>query len=822
MPYVQYPLGKERTDHKTVKRYVIDNLNVHDKSGKWIVTGRAEFAADHFTGHKLFSAPILSTIAHGNVKSIDLSEAEKIAGYKGFLTQQEVPGWRNAAWDCDVVQWGQPIGAVIADNWYTALRCINVIKVEYDVHDAVIDPDDALEAYEKGEDYPWAGIVKDTNVHSRTNVVRGDVEAGIAKGDYQWDFEYPWTVTYAHQELEAHQSTAWWIGEDLYIYTGTQDPYSTLSSVAPSWGLPRHRCHIYSRFNCGGFGGKTADWGANAAAAASKKMGGYPVLFKNTRQSNGTGRQRSFSMRSKQRVGVMKDGTITGWESIMYCDEGMNSGTPCGDGIFGVQKTWNVMDAHYQVIGITTNTPSRYYWRDVADPPGGKNHETTLDKIAYKLGLNPLDVRLKNVNPEDIKAVEAGYYGSLPWGSFAIKELLNYVADWSDYRKKYHTPATKTVDDIYHNGDKRMHGIAISGHLDSHGGGFAAARGAMIKAFQDGTFHVLTGSARGTAGGTTVCCTVTAEVLGAKDEDVILGDWSNTDTGLNPGVQASSSHTISITSAFYNAAMEMKWKMFNIALTKAPFNQIEGITMDDLESYESVIYYKKDHSKSLPFSAVGLGNNLAASAGGYDTNNPNNQNALQKLLGQRAGGAWKDKSTQDGKPYIKVGDRLLANGQSAGVLELAVDPENGETEFINYYLAVDTGATIFKQGALREIGAATELIHSQGFYFGDIYDEATGADISSLYTEAQFPTYMDMDFSKHHFTDYQSEDAGGCLGCHGIAEPSLTNFCLVDQAIFSAIGLWVDAEMGAVGGADKVLKALERGIGADYEALMKA
>ncbi|MBR6332202.1 MAG: xanthine dehydrogenase family protein molybdopterin-binding subunit, partial [Dehalococcoidales bacterium] len=758
MPYVQYPLGKERTDHKTVERHVIDNLSVHDKSGKLIVTGRAMFTADHWTGQKYFAAPVLSTVSHANIKSIDFSEAKKLPGVIDVVTASDVPCWSNHV-DC----WGQAFAGVIADNWYTALRAVNLVKVEYEELPSIFDPDEAIENDGKA-DAVLVGNNPDSNLKVLRSVERGDLAEGFAQCDWIMDIEYPWTTSYAHNELEAHQSLAWWVGDDVYAYSGTQNVYGTKNAIVSAFKMPENRCHVYSPFNCGGFGGKTGEWGIVEACSMSKKVGGHPVLYKNTRQSNNTSIYRHFSVKSKMKVGGTNDGKILAWDAQYYSNDGYLY-CPAEDVLFGIQNTWDVPNAHYQITGVLTNTPKRKYWRDVGDPPGAHNTETALDKIAYKLGMNPLDLRLKNVNPVDTIAKEGA---ATHWGSFEITNLLNYAAEWSDYRNKYHLPATKTVDDIYHNGDKRMHGIAISSHMDSHGYSSGVGLGAIIKAHSDGTFHVITGSARGCAGGTTVCCTVTAEVLGAKDEDVILGAWANTDVGMNAGNQSGSKHTCSIASAFFNAAMEMKWKMYDLALKKAPFNAIAGITKADLESIDSVIYYKKDHSISLPFSKVGLGNCTASTAEGYNGTNSNVTNDLQNLLGQRNGGAWREKKNDKGETYIHIDDPVRTNGQSSAVCEVAVDTATGEVEILNYYLVVDSGCSIFKQGVIRELGTATELVHSTTLFFGDIYDEATGANISSLYTEAQFPTYLDFDFSTHHFTDYQSEDAGGPFGCHGI------------------------------------------------------
>ena len=85
---------------------------------------------------------------------------------------------------------------------------------------------------------------------------------------------------------------------------------------------------------------------------------------------------------------------------------------------------------------------------------------------------------------------------------------------------------------------------------------------------------------------------------------------------------------------------------------------------------------------------------------------------------------------------------------------------------------------------------------TQALFYGDVYDPGTGACISSQYTEAKLPTFMDMKTENFHVYDIESDDAGGPYGAHGIGEPASSNYSAIICAIFNATGKWADPQMG--------------------------
>lgn len=760
---------------------VIGNPANHDQVAMKVVTGQADFAADRFPMHKWYGAPKLSTIMRGKIKSVDATEALKEPGVKAVVTYKEVPGWTQ-----DIFQWGQEVAGVIADNWYTAVRATQLVKVEYEVGVGVFDPDEAAKS-----GAPLTGIFPDSNTKVMTDLKRGQGgEAGLAKADVSITSTTGWSTTYAHNELETHQSVAWWVGDDVYIWLPSQHIHGSKSAIVNALGMPAHKVHTFTHFTGGGHGGKTGDNSAIVSAAMSKVVNGHPVCFINSRHDNMCTKGRQFAVKSEIKIGAKSDGTFTGIDAKFTGDGGRNAYAPVGNAHFGLKNTFTIPDANMKVTLIGTNAPSRGYWRCVNDPPGAQSYDPAIDKLAEKLNMDPYELRMKNMRPETLPDQDSP---NLYWGGMQVKECFEWVHEASGYATKWHKPGAKKLE------DGRYHGIAITGHYDSHGAVGGGSRAGIVTMTPDGKVLVNVGGARGCEGGPTMCCHVVAEVMGMKYEDVRLGEWGNTDVSLDAGIQAGSGFTGGAGSAFYNAAVDCRNKVFAAAITKAGLKEIAGITISDLEAKDSEIIYKKDPTKKITYRQAMSGTApIAGTSAGWNGSATGGVGAD----GRGIGGAQRDKGS-----HIKAGDRVNTNGGCAACAEVAVDPETGEVEILNYWNAIDTGRTIFKQGTLKEIGSGVELMICQGLFFGDVYDAATGACISSLYTETLFPTFMDIKTERMGLKDIESDDVAGPYGAHGIGEPCVSNYSAITCAIFNATGVWVDPDKGPMT-PDKVLKAL--------------
>lgn len=731
-----------------------------------VLTGKADFVADHFPGQKLYGAAKHATITHGTIKSIDASKALAMPGVKAVITYKEAP----TVFKSTVLFWGQPVAAIVADDWYTALRAVNQIDVTYEVLPAVVDPDEALKP-----NAPLSGKQADSNI-SVSTFTRGNIETGFQQADVTIEATQPWTTTYQHAPIENYCALAWWINDHCYCYQSSQNLHGNKTELVNYLQCPQSKVHVYARYCGGGHGARLSNWESGAAAMLSKAVGGAPVLFQMTKKHSMLFRIRQHDHRSVFKLGAKSDGTLTAADVQYFCN-----GTGAGIGTV-FRTTWVIPNVKWEGKGIYINVPDRGAWRCVSDPPQGLNMSTAFDKLAAKLDISPYELRKKNIMPVDMPDQDPP---NRIWGSKEVNECFETVARESGFATKWHKPGTKKL------ADGRMHGIAIHCHTDSHGSVSGASNAALVLMQPDGTALIEMGGTKPHHAPTEMCHFV-AEVMGMKFDDVMVGGWGDSDVTLASGYHGGSSFTGAAGSSFVSAAKDARAKLFAAAITKTGLKEIAGITVGDLDAENSEIFYKKDPSKRISFRSAMTG---TAPIAGYGVG--------WACAGGGTGGGGLQRELY-GKP---AGTPVNAQSAAASVAEVAVDAETGEVEILGHWNAVGTGRVVFKQGVLCQMGSGSELQICQALYYGDVYDPTTGAVISSQYTEAQLPTTMDCVPSRLNLYPVEGDDYSAPLGAHGIGEPCVGSYSCIVQAIFNATGQWVDMDHGACN-PDRVLKSL--------------
>ena len=755
---------------------VIGKPGHHDPAAVQVLIGKADFPEDRLPNNKYYGAIRPSNITRGKITSIDGSEALKLSGVKAVVDYNDIPGWSD-----NVLYWGQPVAGVIADDPYTAERALTLIKIEYARGNAVVDPDEAIEP-----GAPLSGIRPETNVNRQTNLERGNWDAGLAAADVVEDTSFGWTTIHQHNCLEPHSATAWWIGDDCYVWAACQNVFSAKNSIVNAFGMSAAKVHFYSHFTGSALGDKTGAPVAPVAVAMSKVVNGYPVQIVESRKVNILTNSRQFQVRSTFKLGAKNDGTFTGADATWWAMGGVNASTPSGNANFGFRTTYTIPDARMIVNLISTNSPARGYYRCVCDPPGNINADSAIDKLAVKLNMDPYELRMKNIRPANAADLDSP---NRQWGNggagVGVRMCFEKVYEESGYASKKHAPGQRTVDG-------KLHGIAITGHLDSHGGVNGGSRGAMVTMTADGKCLINMGGARATPSAPTMCCHMAAETLGLLYSDVNVGEWGNADVSLDAGGQNGSGFTGGTGSAFIRAAEDARAKVFAAAITKAGLKEISGITVNDLDAKDSEIFYKPDPTKRITYRQAMSGTPpIAGSAVGWNPATEGGRNGIQR--------------TRDGLP--PVGTAVNTNGGAATCAEVAVDPDTGEVEILGLWNAIDTGRTICKYGATKEINSGGEILIWMCMYAGDVFDPTTAALIGTHYDETMHMTTMDVDVTKIHPYDIESDDMGGPYGAHGIGEPANTNVSAVVNAIYNAIGEWVNPRGGPIT-PDIVLNAL--------------
>lgn len=396
------------------------------------VTGRARYGADASAPGQLIGAILRSPHAHARIRKIDTSKAEKLQGVKAVVTSADMPdltGGNRASYaileNCmargRALYDGHAVAAVAAVDAKTARQALKLIKVSYEILPHVTDVDEAMKP-----DAPviqdWvftAGVQprpeKPSNISQRSEFGHGDVEAGFAEADVIVEKSYRTEQT--HQGyIEPHACLASVSPDGTgELWVTTQGHFVFRNVCAELLGMDVAKLKVTSSEIGGGFGGKTHVWMEPVALCLSRKAN-RPVKLVMSREEvfRATGPTSSTSIDVK--IGAKKDGTITAASAELRYQDGPY---PAIWGMLGAMTSWacydlkNVKSVGYDVL---CNRPKVAAYRAPSAPMAAFAVESTMDLVAEKIGMAPIDFRIKNAAKEGTRASYGPTYGPIGIG----------------------------------------------------------------------------------------------------------------------------------------------------------------------------------------------------------------------------------------------------------------------------------------------------------------------------------------------------------------------------------------------------------------------
>ena len=512
----------------------------HDGFDK--VTGAARFGADINLPGMLHGKILRSPHAHARIRSIDTSKAEALPGVMAVATAQDFPivqarpiDYENAQSnpriiaenilaDRKVLYKGHAVAAVAATNPHVAEQALDLIEVDYEVLPVVLDLHDAVK-----EDAPLlheemttrfrmdrAGPGDDTgqrsNIAGHLQHKLGDVEKGFSEADVIFEQEYE-TQTVHQGYIEPHVATAQWSTDGrLTVWTSTQGAFGVRSTTAAILSMPESMVKVVPMEIGGGFGAKGVTYLAPVTAALAKKAG-RPVKIAMSRKEvfEGSGPASATLMRVK--IGATKEGKITAGQVYMVYEAGAFPGAPVGGGAitgFGSYNIENVLVDGYDVV---CNKQKAQAYRAPGQPQANFTVECAIDELAEQLGIDPMELRLKNAVKEGDRMPNG-----VPHAVFGCLELEEAMKNHDHYNAPL-------------GGPNRGRGVAVA--FRAQGGQTSSA---TINVNSNGTINIITGSVD--IGGTrTAIAMQAAEVLGLASEDVFpsVGDTDSVGYTANTG-----------------------------------------------------------------------------------------------------------------------------------------------------------------------------------------------------------------------------------------------------------------------------------------------
>ena len=384
------------------------------------VTGLAQYGADFSLPGMLWGKILRSPHAHARIRSIDTSKAQALRGVKAVMTSADLPEqkfeyvgperlavnfWhmtRNIMAREKVLYEGHAVAAVAAISTTIADEALRLIEVDYEVLPHVIDVDEAMQpdAPLLFEDMITRGVEpapnKPSNTSKRVEFKIGDLEAGFAAADEIVEMDFK--TAPVHQGYIEPQGCLARFDSDgqAELWSSSQGHFIVRTLTARLLGMKTGDLRVHPAEIGGAFGGKTVVYVEPVAVVLSRKSG-HPVKLVISREEvfKATGPTSGASMTVK--IGVKKDGKIVAADGLFKYQAGAFPGSPVMNGCmcgFAPYDIPNVRTVGYDVV---CNRPKSAAYRAPGSPISAFAVESTVDMVAARIGMDPLQFRLRNI-----------------------------------------------------------------------------------------------------------------------------------------------------------------------------------------------------------------------------------------------------------------------------------------------------------------------------------------------------------------------------------------------------------------------------------------
>ena len=475
------------------------------------VTGAAKYSSDMQPEGWLYGMIFRSKWPAALIKSINLEKARAVPGIKGAVTVRD--GERP------VYFYGEELAAVAGTSKQACLDALRLIEVEATPQPFVVDPVEAMK--------PGAPSVftDSPNLSEAKIKEEGKVDEAFAQCAVVVDGEFS-TQVQLHHSLETHGNTIHVRAEDCTAWASTQGIFSVRDGLADQLKLPQSKVRAITEYMGGGFGSKFGPGVEGSLAARLSRETGLPVKIMLTRFDESLAVGNRPSSYQKIRLGSDKEGNLLAFDLDGFGSAGFSSGgrTAGGGGGAGFPAPYiyKVPNVRTKQAGVATNAGSSRAFRAPGHPQGSFGMESIMDELAVRLGMDPVDLRIKN-DPFEIRRKE-----------YAIgREKFGWA---QKYKKPGSTPGPIKT------------GVGVAGA--TWGGGGKGTK-AQVTINPDGAVEVRCGTQDLGTGIRTVIAVVAAEIFGlTPDKNLVrIGDTDFPPSGGSGG----STTTPSVSPAIFDA-----------------------------------------------------------------------------------------------------------------------------------------------------------------------------------------------------------------------------------------------------------------------------
>ncbi|MBY5806465.1 deaminase [Rhizobium pisi] len=754
--------------------------NVIREEGPGKVTGLGKYAIDLEFPRMLWAKIKRSTRPHAKIINIDISRAQALPGVHAVIVDKDCPQTLFGFGCYDepllargkVRYIGEPVAAVAAESEAIAEQACDLIEIDYEDLPAIFDPWEAFEAdpkviiHEDQANYRRVPIgpaqydPKHPNAFGYYRIRTGEVSQGFAEADVVLEKTYS-NAMMAHATMERHNSISLWDADGkVTAWSSAQAAYPLLNQISEALDIPHSRVRvIIPKYVGGGFGGKIEMKAEGLCAVLSRAAGHRHIKIIYTREESlcWAGVQHPFEMRIKS--GVRKDGVITACEMFVlvnggaYAQHGFLVTRQASYGPLGSYRFPHFKLDNYVVY---TNNPPGVAYRGFGNTQIHFGLESHIDELAHAIGMDPYEIRRKNV----LKENEINAAGEIQH-SVAGAELLDEIKAGLER----HGPLQRE-DGPW----RRGRGIAFA-NKDSVA---PSASSAIVKIHNDETVEIRHSAGNIGQGSSTTLIQITAEFFKVGPERVRTAE---VDTWVTPYDQLTGSSRL--TFAAGNAVLMACEDVKNQILTMAA--QMMQATPEELDLADMVVFVKENPGRSMRvkdlFRTVFFTGSFLPTGG--------------ELLGKATFTVPSSKIDPETGHAANDGMRKIFSfcTRAAQAVEVAVNIETGQVKLEKIAIANDLGKAINPMSCEGQMHAAISM--GLGQAISEELQISEGSVANGDFSSYRFLTAKDAPSNDHvstHIVEIPQFD--GPYKAKGFSEATTSPTApAIANAIFDAVGL---------------------------------
>jgi CO/xanthine dehydrogenase Mo-binding subunit len=741
--------------------------NVTMVGGLAKVTGAVNYAPDLVLPRMLYAKALRSPYAHANLLRIDAGKAEKLPGVVAVITRDDLTGLRPyfgpVVDDQPVVATdrvrhvGEVVALVAAESRDIAEESLELIEVEYQELPAVFD---LLEAAKPGapvlhaqRNETGAGVHREEfnfavggNICSVYHVEDGDIKKGFEEAEDIFENVYSLPPV-QHGHIEPHAATVFWEpGGKLVIHSATQNPSGVQEQLAQIFKLPENQVRVIVPPLGGGYGGKTHARLEPALALVARKAR-RPVQWVLTRDEVFlTGRR--YGAVAKIKTGFKKDGRIVARQVETFYEVGayaLNGPVNAKTGCYVSSGPYNIPNRSLTTYAVYTNLPPTGPFRGVGVSHVCWAYESEMDDIARRVGVDPLELRLKHLVKEGDVFVTGEKLVSV-----GVTDCLKKTADALGWKGKEEQAPVAAKNNL-----ARGKGLAVTIKSTTT----PTTSSASVRLNADGSAVLLTSSVDMGQGALTSLAQIVGDELGLPFEKVTV---SSPDTDMTPYDKSTSSSrtTFHMGQAAQKAAREIRNQLLEVTA-----RTLEA-RVEDLELKDAAVCVRGVPEKRMSMSEVfkaRFGSSVGSMFGGH---------------------CFKTEGGLD--PKTGKGKAAAFWFFSACGAEVEVDLQTGKVRVLRAVTAVDAGKAIHpRQCDLQNEGSMLSGLGS-ALFEEMVYDN--GQPINSTFLEYMLPSMEDQPQDFASFI-VETPHPDGPYGAKGVGEAGLPPVApAIGNAIANALG----------------------------------